>query len=39
MGGDQVSRTDVRPILIEFRSVGASVTRDYNYIIIMTLML
>ena len=32
MGGDQVSRTDIRPILIEFRSVGVSVTSDYNYI-------
>ena len=33
MGDDQVSRTDVRPVLIEFMSVGVSVTSDYNYII------
>ena len=37
MGGDQISRADVRPVLVEFKSVGASVTSDYNYIIIMTL--
>ena len=39
MGGDQISRTDVRPILVEFKPVGVSVTSYYNYIIIMTLKL
>ena len=39
MGGDHVSRADVRPVLVEFTSVGISVTSDYNYIIIMTLKL
>ena len=39
MGGDQVRKADVRPVLKEFKSVGVSITRDYNYITIMTLML
>ena len=28
MGGDQVSRADVRPVLIYVRLVGVSVTRE-----------
>ena len=36
---DQISRTDVRLVLLEFKPVGVSVTSDYNYINIMTLML
>ena len=30
MGGDQVSRADVRPVLIYVRLVGVSVTRNHN---------
>ena len=36
---DQIRRTDARPVLVEFKPVGVSVTRDYNYINIMTLKL
>ena len=33
VGGDHNSRTEVRPVLVEFNEVGVSVTSDYNYII------
>ena len=30
MGGDQVSRADVRPVLIHVRLVGVSVTKNHD---------
>ena len=30
MGGDQVNRTDVRPVLVYVRLLGVLVTRNHN---------